>query len=208
MVTRIAVCIVLIAVSGFYARELSASRVQSAGMPPLEAVQKNVGTWTSREIPMSQETLDVLKADHWMFRDYRNAEGSRVVVFVAYFANQEVGSQIHSPRNCLPGSGWTVQSIDPVSLAVSDPPQDCNLMQIERKGDRQEVFYWFKTRSGTVTGEYALKWDLVKNSLKRRPTDAAFIRFMSTEKDSQAMKSLMSVLNPQIHGALGEVGLP
>ena len=38
------------------------------------------------------------------------------------------------------------------------------------------MYYWFQTRSGLVASELGLKLDLVINSLKRAPTDAAFIR--------------------------------
>jgi hypothetical protein len=81
-------------------------------------------------------------------------------------------------------------------------------MDLERNGSGQEVLYWFRTRSGVVVGEYGLKWDLMVNSLRRRPTDAAFIRYMAADQDVEAMHELMSVLNPQIDQELKRVGLP
>ena len=38
------------------------------------------------------------------------------------------------------------------------------------------MYYWFLTRGGALTSEIGLKFDLVFNSLRRRSTDAAFIR--------------------------------
>jgi len=49
---------------------------------------------------------------------------------------------------------------------------------IAKGGGRQLVQYWFVTRSGILSNEFGLKWDLVKNSLMGRPTDAAFVRLV------------------------------
>jgi hypothetical protein len=80
-------------------------------------------------------------------------------------------------------------------------------MSLERRGTQQEMVYWFHTRNGTVTGEYALKWDLVRNALARRPTDALFVRYHAPKKDAQAMYVLMQQLDPSLRQILREVGL-
>jgi EpsI family protein len=47
---------------------------------------------------------------------------------------------------------------------------------IGAKESRQLMYYWFETRSGTITSEFALKFNLFLNALFMKPTDAAFIR--------------------------------
>ena len=49
--------------------------------------------------------LDVLRADDTLNRIYRLRAASSYL-FIAYFKTQRYGQSPHSPKNCLPGSGW------------------------------------------------------------------------------------------------------
>jgi hypothetical protein len=80
-------------------------------------------------------------------------------------------------------------------------------MGVVKKKDAQEILYWFQTRSGSMGGEYALKWDLVKNALQGRPTNAAFLRFNAQSRDTTATRELISLLEPSLDRMLGSVGL-
>lgn len=155
---------------------------------------------------MSAEVLD---ADATLKRVYRRADGTEIGLFVAYFAQQQVNSQIHSPRNCLPGGGWRVAAINETRLPLAGDQQAATRMTIRRPGGApQEVLYWFRTGHGTVAGEYALKWNLVKSSLARRPTNAAFVRYNAAGADSTALRELMAQLEPRLDELLEPLGLP
>ena len=80
-------------------------------------------------------------------------------------------------------------------------------MRIRREERGQDVYYWFSTQHGRLAGEYALKWDLVKNALARRPTNSAFVRFNAQERDSTALREMMQLLAPALDGVLAEAGL-
>jgi EpsI family protein len=132
--------------------------------------------WTAREYVLSDLTLDVLKATSTCSRLYADAEGRNVSLFIGYFEDQRYGSQIHSPRHCLPGGGWGIVALEPIELEFGNHKSRVNRVVIGNKKKRQVVYYWFRTRSGELTSEYALKLDLVYNSLRFRPTDAALVR--------------------------------
>jgi EpsI family protein len=204
VVLRALLVTLLVAGAGIYARVLASSTVASPGIPELAVVDPAPSGWQSRDLPMGEEVQDVLRADAWLFRNYVRGDGAIVNVFVGYFADQSVGSQIHSPRNCLPGSGWNILRVDAAGNLAGG---SCSRMAIEREGERRDVVYWFRTRSGRVVGEYSLKFDLVRNSLGRRPTDAAFIRFMSVRDDGTALRELAETLVPEIDAALAGIGL-
>jgi EpsI family protein len=122
-------------------------------------------------------TLEVLHADRVLGRIYRHLEdGSRTELFIAYFGSQETGSQIHSPQNCLPGGGWHILERSKWTVSTRSGPRDINEFVIAKGPRRQIIHYWFLTRSGVLSNEFALKWDLVRNSLLGLPTDAAFVR--------------------------------
>lgn len=120
---------------------------------------------------------DVLKADTTTLRMYRDDSGRVLWLFVAYFASQTYGSQIHSPRHCLPGGGFQIESTEPFALPLSDGAiLNVNRLAIANPRRRELMLYWYETRSGVITGEYGLKLDLMKNAVLLRPTDAAICR--------------------------------
>jgi EpsI family protein len=207
MAFRFLIVLLIVAGAGIYARVLEAHRV-SAGQPPrLSEIPAAFGDWRSRDIPMSANIAKVLGADVTLQRVYQNSSRQQVEVFLAYFSRQAVNSQIHSPKHCLPGSGWTIVSTEPARLDLPGGPQPATRMIIEREGASEEMLYWFRTRSGSVTGEYALKLDLMRNSLARQPTDAVFVRYVARDQDTGAMRDVMATLEKPLQAILTEAGL-
>jgi EpsI family protein len=207
MVIRQIIAILIVGLGGIYAAELRSGRSVAGGLPALEELPREIGAWRSEDFETSDQTARVLAADVTLQRRYHRGDGRDIWVFVAYFAQQQVNSQIHSPRNCLPGGGWRVRTIEEEAFELNGRVQRATRMRIARDDRSQDVLYWFCTQGGTVVGEYALKWDLVKNSLARRPTNAAFVRYNAQTPDSSAVHEIMEYLDPALDQILGEVGL-
>lgn len=148
----------------------------------LASMPLQVGEWRGKEIPVSQATASVLQATEVLLRDFVNADGDYVGLFVAYFRDQKYGSQIHSPRHCVPGGGWVVEGLERVPFDLGTRQITVNRMTIAHKADVNQMFYWFHTRTGDLTSEYALKLDLVRNSLLFSPTDAVIIRLTVSQR--------------------------
>ncbi|MCK4414019.1 MAG: EpsI family protein [Candidatus Eisenbacteria sp.] len=163
--------------------------------------------WQAQDTPASAGVAQALAADVTLHRCFLRPDGSEVCLLVAYFAQQQVNSQIHSPRHCLPGGGWDVSSMQAATLVAAGAEQPATRMRIVRSGTAQDVYYWFSTQSGTVTDEYALKWNLVKNSLLGRPTNAAFVRYNAATADSTALREIFAHLQPALQAMLANVGL-
>jgi len=67
----------------------------------------SLGSWTlAQEGVIDADTQAVLKADDLLNRFY-SGNGTGANLFVAAFRSQRNGKAPHSPKNCLPGSGWT-----------------------------------------------------------------------------------------------------
>lgn len=176
-------------------------------LPEFQQLPKELSGWRGEEIPPDKATAEVLAADVTTERVYTEGDGTQIGVFVAYFAQQQVNSQIHSPRNCLPGAGWKPISITERKFEMGGAPREATRMVVRRGEYQSEILYWFRTRGGDLAGEYALKWDLVKNSMARRPTDAAFIRYSAGYADSSALRNFMTLFEPHLDRVLGDVGL-
>jgi len=142
------------------------------------------------ETRFDESAYQILQADTTTLRSYSGADGTTYWLFVAYFKDQKYGSQIHSPRHCLPGGGWRIEQL--THIDISDPIENTrsvNRLEIAWETQRQVMLYWFETRSGVIGDEYALKFDLVKNSLLFKPTDAAFMRLTVQRPDGNSEKA-------------------
>ena len=207
MAVRILIIALCVSAAGLYARDLSSQRSVVTQLPSFTRLPAALDGWYSEDFSMTENVAAVLDADAALQRCYRHPNGSVVWLFLAYFSEQQVNSQIHSPRHCVPGGGWNVVSLQQETVQLAHGPESVACMNLERSGQEEQILYWFRTQGGTVTGEYALKWDLVRNALARKPTNALFVRYSATREHAQAMHHLMTELDPLLSDIVREVGL-
>jgi len=133
----------------------------------------------SSEVPLDPASRSVLAADGILFRRYRPSGGGVFDVFVAYYGRQKAGSSIHSPRNCLPGSGWEPleHQEEAVHTTVADGRVNRYLVE-DGSGRRALVYYWYQGRGRIVADEYRVKWYLLRDAVLERRTDEALIRLV------------------------------
>jgi exosortase D (VPLPA-CTERM-specific) len=128
--------------------------------------------WRGRSRPLDRIVEDVLQVDDYILADYVNGK-SAVNFYVAYYGSQRAGASAHSPRSCLPGGGWRIDSHTRVELDNGVP---VNRFLITLGEHRQLVYYWFKQRERNITNEFMVKWYLLWDALTRNRTDGALIR--------------------------------
>jgi len=146
-------------------------------MKPFEQFPRIIGEWhMTGETTLSDEVQKVLKATDTLSRQYADHDGKRVNLYIGYHSGGQGSGEIHSPKNCLPGSGWYEVSTNRTQLDVAG--KKVNLVQaIYRKGESSELFlYWFQVRDKTISEEYSLKLAEIWNSMRYRRRDASFIR--------------------------------
>jgi len=174
---RVIIAAALIVLGGAAANFLRFVRPEPDRDPAFSEIPYQTGAYRGEERRFDEAAYEVLQADTTTLRLYRDTTGTPLWLFVGYFRSQEYGSQIHSPRQCLPGGGWRIGEIEPYRLAFDGGfEKNVNRLIISDGDHRQLMLYWFETRGGSLRSEFALKWDLMKNSLLLRPSDAAFIR--------------------------------
>jgi EpsI family protein len=146
---------------------------------------------------VDKDTMDVLKADDAMSRVYLKvpASDSRVLtreqrdamaasaqdLFIAYFSTQQQGQSPHSPKNCLPGSGW--QPLETGEITVPIPALSSAITinkYVISKGENQSlVLYWYQSHGRVVANEFAAKFYLVADSLRYHRSDTALVRVIA-----------------------------
>ena len=147
---------------------------QSLSLFPAQVEQ-----WHGKQTKMEQIYLDLLRPDDYLLSDYADKQGSRINLYIAYYASQRKGHSIHSPRACIPGGGWEVQSLSQKNLnevVVNGVPLAVNRTVIQKGEHKQLVYYWFKQRDRIITNEYMVKWYLFWDALTRNRTDGALVR--------------------------------
>jgi EpsI family protein len=147
---------------------------------PLSEVPKLIGTWQMvNESELDSEVQELLKADDSLNRVYADGLSGRSASFyVAYFKTQRTGVSPHSPKVCLPGSGWVPSESVRVSIDVPgwEGPITVN-RYIVAKGDlRSVVFYWYQTHNRVIASEYAAKLYTVADGLRYRRSDTSLVR--------------------------------
>ena len=90
---------------------------------PLAQLPTQLAGWTGQDIPIPQETLDILGKGSFLNRVYERDSGKGVApvgLFIGYFPTQRSGQSIHSPQNCLPGGGWSFESSGTTEVIPGD----------------------------------------------------------------------------------------
>lgn len=165
--------------------------------PALSSFPKTVGDWAGvRDVALPKEILDVLGPGDFLTRTYFEAKsGSYADLFIAYFPSQRSGDTIHSPKNCLPGAGWTPIESDRVRLSLNGQvPFFANRYVIAQGENRDLVLYWYLAHNRAVASEYSAKFYLVTDSIRMHRTDGALIRLVTGISRGETLDSAQSRL--------------
>jgi len=153
---------------------------------PLKEIPKDIGAWHM----ISQEYFDdrilaVLQPTDYISRVYANDKGGTVSLYLGYHAGGADSGPIHSPKHCLPGSGW--HEVSSTKMNIKSPEGDIPVVAaIYKMGDRYELFlYFYKVRGALLTNEYKLKFYEVINSIFFNRRDSAFIRISTTVENDK-----------------------
>lgn len=158
--------------------------LRSQGTPPARSEQLSsfpavVGPWNGTDIPIEERVQAVLGASDFLNRVYLDrAAGDYTGIFVAYYDSQRKGGAIHSPRNCLPGAGWSIVKGDvvPVLLPGRSEPARVNRVLVQNGVAKQVILYWYQSQGRIVASEYTAKICLLWDAATKNRTDGAIVR--------------------------------
>jgi EpsI family protein len=147
---------------------------------PLSSFPVQFGSWRLyQEGVVEKEVMDVLRADDVLNRTYVGAEGF-VNLFVAFFKTQRAGQAPHSPKNCLPGSGWVPEISETISIPVAGEaaPIPVNRYIVQKGDEKSLVLYWYQSRNRVVASEYTAKFYVVADAMRYNRTDTSLVRIV------------------------------
>lgn len=147
----------------------------------LAEMPKTLGAWqTMSEGVIEPEILEVLKADDLLNRTYvdkASGSGRGAELFIAAYRTQRTGKTLHSPKNCLPGSGWTQVSSEEITVDPgSGIPISVNRYLVAHGNNQSVVLYWYQSRDRVVAGEFKAKFWVLADAIRLNRTDTALVR--------------------------------
>jgi len=160
----------------------------------------------SRELDVPEAQRQRLRADELLHREYRDPSGRALTLYVAYYGRQSGGNSIHSPNNCLPGSGWEAVESDRWTTETVYGATRVNRTLIEHgSGARALVYYWYQGRGRVVASEYRVKAELLRDAIVDRRTDEGLVRLvfpLSSWQELDTVDALAEQTVPEVIDAL------
>jgi EpsI family protein len=165
---------------------------------PLNQMPRSFGPWTAQDVPLTDDTLQVLGKGDFLNRVYtfQPSAGAGpqppISLFIGYFASQRTGQTMHSPQNCLPGAGWTFDSYQTKYTSL----QDINGKNYKvgeyviSNGDvKQFVIYWYQAHGRSIPNEYVAKGYMVADAIRMNRTDGALVRVITQVMPSESLEA-------------------
>jgi EpsI family protein len=159
---------------------------EAAGLQrPLAEFPSAIGFSRSEDRPFDQPVVQAIGADDYINRIYLGS-ALPIELYIGYYKDQRSGDKIHSPKNCLPGSGW--EPIHSARVQIGSEggvPVFVNGYLVAQGTMRDMVLYWYQSHGRIVASEYWAKFLLIADGLKNRPTDGAMVRIWTTAADGE-----------------------
>ena len=174
---RVLTIVLLVQAALFYG---SSRRENIPTHRPLQQFSFPDSTWAVQQnVAIDEDTLKVLNADDILSRVYQNKHTDQLAtLFVAYFETQRTGKAPHSPKNCLPGSGWVPSESGVLDIPVQGGSQTIrvNRYVIARGQNESVVLYWYECRNRVIASEYSAKIATVVDAIRYNRSDTALVR--------------------------------
>jgi EpsI family protein len=154
----------------------------------LSSMPVQIGDWrTVQDLRLDAPTEKTLQADGYVLRTYTRG-AFPVTLFVAYYGSQRSGHTIHSPLNCLPGTGWEwIDRRRETIFALPGREIDVNRNLASRNREQVLVYYWYQSRGRAVASDYRNKFLLMRDALTMHRSDGALVRVtVPVDGDTQA----------------------
>jgi exosortase D (VPLPA-CTERM-specific) len=157
---------------------------RAESIPPRKSFAEyptTLGPWTGRRETLESVYLDQLMLDDYLLADFVREQEPPINYYIAWYDSQRAGRSAHSPRSCLPGGGWQIQSLTQrvlPGIRIGRETLRVNRVLIQLGAQQELVYYWFQQRGRMITNEYVVKWYLFWDALTRNRTDGALVRLV------------------------------
>jgi EpsI family protein len=160
---------------------------KEAGLPqqPLREFPSSIGAAHSEDRPFENQVARAIGADDYLNRVYLGSVPP-IELYIGYYKDQRSGDRIHSPKNCLPGSGWEPVHATRLQIGSAEGvPVVVNGYLVAQGTRRETVLYWYQSHGRITASEYSAKFWLIADALQHGTTDGAIVRIWTSAADGE-----------------------
>jgi EpsI family protein len=171
----------------------------------LETIDRKIGDWDfASDIPLSADVLQALRPTSVLSRIYRRGS-TKAALLIVYYANQRAGESLHSPKNCLPGSGWEVWDYSTVGVPVAGRTITVNKYGVHKGAARMMVLYWYQSRKRIFASEYMGKLFMMRDAVLDGSASGSLVRITSPDNPDALADAVnfAALLIPKVQTCLG-----
>ena len=205
---------VVLALGAVFCVGIEGQRSMELRAPLDHSIPRVISGQQSRDLEISKAERTVAGMSSYVMRVYspsgQTADQIQAAfsVYVGYYPEQMRGKSIHSPKNCLPGSGWEALTSQPVAVKTPNGVVTVNQYVLQRGQQRAVVLYWYQGRGRVEANEYVVKWNLLRDAAVKRRSDEALVRVVvpaASQGDAFLTASqIAGLLVPAVANALPE----
>lgn len=178
--------VAIVLVGGTFAMHTFRPKAATGLQRPLLEFPPPTGYSRSEDRPFEDQVVQEIGADDYVNRAYLGS-APPIELFIGYYKNQRSGDRIHSPKNCLPGSGWEPVHSARVQIgSAGGAPILVNEYLVAKGARRDMVLYWYQSHGRVIASEYWAKFWLFADALAKRSADGAMVRIWTTASDGEA----------------------
>ncbi len=172
------------------------------------AVPKQFGDWredvsqASAVInPTTEQALQRIYAQT-LSRTYVNQQGARIMLSIAYGADQRDNLSVHFPEGCYGGQGFAVTAVEADVLKTGQGTLPVSRMVATLNNRIEPISYWVMVGEKAVRDSWEMKKVKLAYALKREIPDATLVRVSNIDPDAAEAYQLQQQFVSQMFDAM------
>lgn len=141
------------------------------------------GKWSGSESIIPQYVMELLQPKDILMARFKNDIGDEISLLFDFFSGSGSFGGPHSPRNCLPGSGWIIDSVTDRTITVNSKEITIGRFNL-RFEDRVSIMdFWYITNFGETANDYKFKLYSMMTSLTFQERNVGFVRIIAEDSE-------------------------
>lgn len=153
------------------------------------AVPKNFGQWSHDPLinsamvdPQAKELLDKIYSQI-LSRTYKNGEGYRIMLSIAYGSDQRGALQAHKPELCYPAQGFSMIAENDAEIKTPNGVIPVRQLQMAMGPRKEPVTYWFTVGDQAIQTAFDRRLATLKSIMTGRIPDGLLFRVSSIDRE-------------------------
>lgn len=135
--------------------------------------------------PETKQLLDKIYSQT-VGRTYRNAQGYRIMLSIAYGGDQSTDMQVHRPEVCYAAQGFAVGNQQKVELLAGKNAIPAMRLEARINTRFEPITYWLRVGNKLVRGNIELGLARLSYGIHGQIADGLLFRVSSIDRDSPA----------------------